>query len=186
MTDPADARDVETLVALVAAGARPKYLFFSGHTAKVDKTIGAWVFSQWYPSPFTVDGQLYRTAEHWMMAEKARLFGDLPRRAKILEQHGPGDAKAQGRRIAGFSEDVWAAQRFDVVVAGNVHKFSQRPELGEYLLGSAGQVIVEASTVDRVWGIGLAHDDARAKDPARWRGQNLLGFALMEARAQLG
>ncbi|MCX4241373.1 NADAR family protein [Paraliomyxa miuraensis] len=185
MADPADARDVETLAAAVAAGARAKYVFFWGHTAKVDGAIGSWVFSQWYPSPFTVDGQLYRTAEHWMMAEKARLFGDETRRAKILEVHGPGDAKAHGRRISGFSEDTWAQRRFEIVVQGNVHKFSQHPALLEFLLGTARRVLVEASPVDRVWGIGLAHDDPRAEDPARWRGLNLLGFALMEARARL-
>ncbi len=39
--------------------------------------------------------------------------------------------------------------------------------------------------MDRVWGIGLAADDAAAADPERWRGPNLLGFALMEARARL-
>lgn len=185
MPDPADARDVESLTAMVAAGARAKYVFFWGHTAKVDGAVGSWAFSQWYPSPFTVDGQLYRTAEHWMMAEKARLFGDEERCAKILSVHGPGDAKAHGRRIAGFSEEKWEAHRFEIVVEGNVHKFSQHPELGEFLRGTAKRVLVETSPVDRVWGIGLAHDDARASDPARWRGLNLLGFALMEARARL-
>lgn len=186
MFDPVDARDVQALAAAVAAGARPKYVFFWGHTPKVDKTVGSWAFSQWYPAPFTVDGQLYRTAEHWMMAEKARLFGDEERRATILSVHGPGDAKAHGRRVAGFSEERWQAHRFEIVVEGNVHKFSQHPELCEFLLGTTRRVLVEASPVDRVWGIGLAHDDPRAEDPVRWRGQNLLGFALMEARARLG
>jgi len=46
----------------------------------------------------------------------------------------------------------------------------------------AQRVLVEASPLDRVWGIGLAADDPRAADPAGWRGLNLLGFALMEAR----
>ena len=47
-------------------------------------------------------------------------------------------------------------------------------------------MLVEASPLDRIWGIGLAADDQRAADPAPWRGLNLLGFALMEARARLG
>ena len=47
-------------------------------------------------------------------------------------------------------------------------------------------VLVEASPVDRIWGIGLAADDPRARDPSIWLGLNLLGFALMKVRAQLG
>ena len=62
------------------------------------------------------------------------------------------------------------------------HKFGQHPALREFLLGTGDRVLVEASPMDRVWGIGLAADDERAADPARWRGLNLLGFALMEAR----
>jgi len=187
MVDALAARDVRSLAAAMAAGARPKLLFFWGHTPKVDGAVGAWVLSQWYPAPFEVDGVRYFTAEHWMMAEKARLFGDEKRRAEILAVHGPADAKAKGRQVQGFSDAVWEAQRFEIVVQGSVHKFSQSAALREYLLGETeGQVLVEASPVDRVWGIGLAQDDPRATKPGQWRGENLLGFALMEARARLG
>ncbi len=185
MVDALDARDTEFLVAALRAGARPRYGFFWGHTPKVDGAVGSWVLSQWFPSPFEVDGQRYFTAEHWMMARKAELFGDAEHRAAILAAHGPADAKAHGRHIAGFSEPAWAAARFEVVVQGNVHKFSQHPALARYLQSTAGEVLVEASPVDRVWGIGLAQDDPRATRPEKWRGLNLLGFALMEARARL-
>jgi predicted NAD-dependent protein-ADP-ribosyltransferase YbiA (DUF1768 family) len=43
----------------------------------------------------------------------------------------------------------------------------------------------EASPVDRIWGIGLAADHEHAAQPSNWRGLNLLGFALMRARAML-
>ena len=46
-------------------------------------------------------------------------------------------------------------------------------------------MLVEASPVDTIWGIGLAADDKCATDPAKWRALNLLGFALMNARDQL-
>lgn len=32
--------------------------------------------SQWYDSPFEVDGVTYASTEMWMMIQKARLFGD--------------------------------------------------------------------------------------------------------------
>lgn len=46
-------------------------------------------------------------------------------------------------------------------------------------------MLVEASPVDQVWGIGLAADHHYAQQPEKWQGHNLLGFALMQARAQL-
>ena len=71
------------------------------------------------------------------------------------------------------------------MVRGNLAKFSQDPVLGGWLLGTGNKVLVEASPVDRVWGTGLAADDGRTADPARWPGLNLLGFALMEVRDRL-
>ena len=68
----------------------------------------------------------------------------------------------------------------------NFEKFRQNPPLGEFLLSTGNAVIVEASPVDRIWGIGLAADDERATNPLQWRGENLLGFALMEVRDRLG
>jgi ribA/ribD-fused uncharacterized protein len=56
---------------------------------------------------------------------------------------------------------------------------------GQFLLGTGEQVLVEASPRDVVWGIGLGASNPAARDPRRWRGKNLLGFALMEARARL-
>jgi hypothetical protein len=46
---------------------------------------------------------------------------------------------------------------------------------------SCRRVLVGASPMDRVWGIGLPATDPRASDPAVWRGMNLLGFALTGA-----
>ncbi|GAA3480637.1 hypothetical protein GCM10018966_051670 [Streptomyces yanii] len=65
------------------------------------------------------------------------------------------------------------------------HKFGQDAGLRAFLLNTGDRVLVEASPLDRIWGIGMAADDPRAEDPARWRGLNLLGFALMEARTRL-
>ncbi|WP_329317826.1 NADAR family protein [Streptomyces sp. NBC_01262] len=182
---PAEARSREELAGLTQRGARPKYLFFWGHRPQRDGAIGQSSLSQWWPSPFTVDGVTYPTAEHWMMAGKARLFGDDAALARILGAPQPGAAKKLGRQVRGFDEDTWIRHRWDLVVDGNVAKFGQDTALREYLLGTGSRVLVEASPLDRVWGIGLAADDERTADPASWRGLNLLGFALMEARERL-
>ncbi|MFD5479287.1 NADAR family protein [Streptomyces hawaiiensis] len=175
----------EALIRAVRAGARIRFLHFWGHRPRPDGRIGASCLSQWWPAPFTVDGVAYATAEHWMMAAKARLFEDpVAERAALAAGH-PAEAKKAGRLVRGFDEAVWARERFRIVVEGSVHKFGAHPDLLAYLLGTGDRVLVEASPVDRVWGIGLAADDEAAMDPERWRGPNLLGFALMEARERL-
>jgi ribA/ribD-fused uncharacterized protein len=173
------------VVAAVEAGRRVKYLHFWGHRAERDGSVGAGCLSQWWPAPFTVDGRTYATAEHWMMWAKAMLFGDTGMATQILAAGHPHRAKSLGRQVRGFDEATWLARRYGIVVAGSTAKFGQHDELARYLLGTGDRVLVEASPVDRIWGIGLAADDPRAADPGRWRGENLLGFALMAAREAL-
>lgn len=174
-------RSRDALVAAIDAGYRAELLPFFG----VTDDPGRAVMSQWWPSPFVVDGQRYATAEHFMMAEKARCFGDEATREAILRSTDPATAKALGRRVTPFAEEVWAAQRFDVVVRGNLAKFGQDPGLLALLHATWPAVPVEASPYDRIWGIGLADDESAARDPRAWRGDNLLGFALAEARRRL-
>jgi ribA/ribD-fused uncharacterized protein len=182
---PAEARSREELAALMAAGARPKWLMFWGHQPQRDGSVGPGALSQWWAASFTVDGERYATAEHWMMAAKARLFGDEAAVPPILGARTPAEAKNLGRLVRGFDEQRWSAARFELVVAGNVAKFGQDPALRDYLLSTRARVLVEASPRDRVWGIGLGAADERAQRPEQWRGLNLLGFALMEARERL-
>ncbi|MFJ7151799.1 NADAR family protein [Streptomyces sp. NPDC100445] len=176
---------LEALIREVRAGSRIKYLHFWGHRPRPDGRIGAGCLSQWWPSPFVVDGVEYATAEHWMMAGKARLFGDAEAERRVLAAEHPAEAKKAGRLVRGFDDTAWERERFRIVVEGSLHKFAADGNLLQYLLGTGDRVLVEASPVDRVWGIGLAADDDAAGDPERWRGRNLLGFALMEARERL-
>ncbi|MEV0430263.1 NADAR family protein [Micromonospora sp. NPDC050495] len=178
-------RSVAELLAAVESGQQPRCLYFWGHRPQRDGSVGAGCLSQWWPAPFTVDGRTYATAEHWMMWHKATLFGDDAIAGRVLAADHPARAKALGRQVPGFDEATWAACRYDMVVAGSVAKFGQHEELRRYLLGTGDRVLVEASPLDRIWGIGLAACDPRTADPASWRGDNLLGFALMAARATL-
>jgi len=90
------------LVASMNAGLRPKFLFFWGHTPLAGGNIGKSVFSQWFNAPFVVDQVRYPTAEHFMMAEKARLFGDEDIRSRVLAAPSPSKAKQLGRAVRGF------------------------------------------------------------------------------------
>jgi len=176
-----DAQFLEDLRARFNAGKKLKYVFFWGHQARKNGVTVA-CFSQWYSAAFIVDGERYPTAEHYMMAQKAALFGDLETRAQVLQAPNPGAAKALGRQVRGFDEATWVENRFSIVVRANKAKFSQNAELLQFLEQTGSRVLVEASPVDRIWGIGVAQNDERVNNPNLWRGLNLLGFALMQVR----
>lgn len=98
-----------------------------------------------------------------MMAAKARLFGDNITLKQIVEANSPAAAKKLGRKVAGFDPQIWNKQKFNLVVQGNYLKFSQHDDLKSYLLATGEQIIVEASPVDSIWGIGLAADHTAAR-----------------------
>ena len=176
---------VETLLNSIESGTQVKFLFFWGHQPLKNGAIGKSCFSQWWISPFLVDGIEYQSTEHWMMAGKAKLFGDDEILDKILAVNSPAEAKKLGRQVRGWDQQKWEEHRFEIVVEGNLHKFSQHDDLKEFLLNTHSRVLVEASPPDRIWGIGMKEGDDHIENPSHWKGLNLLGFALMEVRDRL-
>ncbi|WP_081737230.1 NADAR family protein [Shewanella sp. 38A_GOM-205m] len=177
-------RTREQLVDFVDQGNKVKYIFFWGHQEKGEQ-ISKSCFSQWYDAKFEEEGNVFITAEHYMMYHKAKLFGDDIACARILLATTPGAAKAIGRELVGFNQEVWDERRFEIVLNANLAKFAQHTELKSFLLNTGNRILVEASPVDKVWGIGLAQDHPESEIPRRWKGLNLLGFALMEVRDRL-
>lgn len=114
-----------------------------------------------------------------MMAKKALLFNDMEQYQNILSTQSPAEAKKFGRKVKNYDDKEWGRNGFAFVVEGNKHKFSQNLELKSFLLNTGDNIIVEASPFDKIWGIGTK---AHETDPLKWKGQNLLGFALMEVR----
>ena len=178
-------RSADDVLAALAQDHPPKFLFFWDDRPERDGSAGAGCLSQWWSAPFTVDGLTFATAEHYMMWRKATLFGDDLMADQVRAAPHPHAAKALGGQVRGFDQSLWDEHRLPVVVTGNLAKFTQHSELGTFLLGTGQRVLVEASPRDRIWGIGLTRDDPAAADPARWRGLNLLGFALMNVREAL-
>jgi ribA/ribD-fused uncharacterized protein len=176
---------IDWLKQQVEKGIAVDYFFFWGHTPKIPQAVDKSCLSQWYPASFVVNDKLYHTAEHWMMAKKAELFNDAEALSKILETPKPAAAKALGRTVKNFDKSVWEANAYEFVVEGNINKFSQNGSLRSFLLNTGRKIIVEASPQDFIWGIGLSQDRKEAMDPNTWRGNNWLGFALMETRDAL-
>lgn len=157
------------------------FVFFWGHTDRKEGT-GKNCLSQWYSRPFIVDGQCYNCMEQFIMAEKARLFGDDEVEAKIMQETNQMAIKKLGRQVRGYDDTIWARVRQQISVRGNYEKFSQNNDLKEFLLSTEDRILVEASPKDSIWGIGLDEFSTDASKPANWRGDNILGFALMEVR----
>jgi len=155
-------------------------------------------FSNWAYAPFHLNGVAYVSTEQYMMAEKARLFGDAESEAAIMALNAPHagtdweawDAqckatKARGRDVKGFVKDKWDAECRGIMVRGIVAKFEQNTEFRDLLIRTGDAPIAEASPHDSIWGIGMGATDEGAENPEQWRGTNFLGAALMQARAQL-
>ncbi|WP_298900514.1 NADAR family protein [uncultured Psychroserpens sp.] len=162
-----------------------KFLLFWGHQPSKDGGITSSCLSQWWVSSFTDNKFQYKTAEHYMMAEKARLFEDKDVLEKILLSDHPHEAKKLGRQVKGFDVSVWNQHKYEFVKQGNYYKFSQNQELKNFLIKTRKRILVEASPIDKIWGIGLSSNHNDTQNPNLWRGENLLGFALMEVRDQL-
>lgn len=170
---------------LISENQNNKYLFFWGHQPSKDGTITKTCFSQWWISPFVVNGITYKTAEQWMMAKKAELFNDSEILEKIMQVNSPAEAKKLGREVKNYVDIVWLENRYEIVKQGSFHKFNQNPDLRTFLINTKDRILVEASPVDPIWGIGMASDHKDILIPEKWRGLNLLGFALMEVRDEL-
>ena len=82
------------------------------------------IFSQWWEKEFSVNGIIYPTVEHLMMAEKARLFKDNEVLEEILKAKTPAEAKKLSRKVKNFDEQIWKENSFKIVVEGNYYKFS--------------------------------------------------------------
>ena len=117
-----------------------------------------------------------------MMWRKASLFKDYSTALAILsgsyKLKGEKDQayyKRMGREVQGYDENIWKANREDIVRRGIVLKYLQNETLKKELLKYKGKTFVEASPYDAIYGIKMGMWDEGVEDPANWRGENLLG-----------
>lgn len=163
---------------------RDDFVFFWGHVDRKGD-VGKSCLSQWYMCSFMIEDVYYNCAEQYMMAEKARIFGDEDIWQQIMASYEPMTMKKLGRKVRNFNDYVWKKNCQEIVKRGNFAKFSQNPNLRKYLLDTEDKILVEASPKDTIWGIGLTEDDSEACNPRLWKGENLLGFTLMDVRDML-
>ncbi len=150
------------------------------------------VYSQWYQSDFTEtypDGKsiTFSCCEQYMMYHKAKLFKDDMIASEVLQETSQGRMKALGRKVENFDNKIWDQHKYSIVKQGNLLKFSQNADLKKEIMQTPDKdiVFVEASPYDKIWGVGLDKTDREVRNPEKWKGQNLLGFALTEVRNEL-
>lgn len=141
--------------------------------------------SNWYASPFTVDGVAFSSVEQFMMYRKAMCFCDEKAAQKIRATNNPAEIKELGRQVLNYDERVWAGVRQIVVYEGLLAKFSQSEDLRDKLKSTGKTVLAECAVKDRIWGVGLSMKDPNRFDTTKWKGQNLLGYTLMMVRERI-
>ena len=141
--------------------------------------------SNWYVSSFTVNKIRFSSMEQYMMYQKAVRFGDKEIAAQILCCNEASRIKELGRLVSGYDENQWNGVRQIVVYEGLLAKFSQNEELKEKLKATGSALLAECAVKDRIWGIGLSMKNPDRFERTKWKGQNLLGYALMMVRDRL-
>lgn len=126
------------------------------------------------------DDMIMHTSEQLFMYIKGMVFGDKEKCKEILA-HGkdPKVAKQLGREVRGFDNEKWDKVKFDAMIVANLFKYMQNEDMKKQLLSDEykGKSFVEASPIDRVYGIGCSERDAM-DDKSNWNGENLLGRSL--------
>lgn len=143
--------------------------------------------SNFYPSGFVdMDGIIYNCSEQYLMYHKCKTFD--PNNNKMLEQilneKSPAKIKAFGRKVQNYNDQIWNQIRYNVMINGLRLKFKQNQTLANKLIETNPKMLYEASSNDKIWGIGFDAITAINKDKSLF-GTNLLGLALVQVRTEL-
>lgn len=146
--------------------------------------------SNFYWQPFQVefDGGLlldFHTSEQFYMFTKAFYFNDPESAINILTAPDAKSAKAIGRTVKNFDADSWDEVSYDFMLKGCMLKFEAGEKIRQKLFETEDRILVEASPIDNIWGVGLHEDDDRILDESNWTGENRLGKVLMDVRSKL-
>ena len=119
------------------------------------------------------------------MFKKADYFQDNEAKDLILSTKLPRKAKDYGLKVKNFNEKEWTEVSYQFMVEILMEKFSQSKSLKKTLLNTGSRSFVEGSPYDKIYGIGIHWEEDACYDQTKWKGQNLLGKALMEVREAL-
>lgn len=136
---------------------------------------------------FNEEHDFFCTEQAFMWA-KAKFFKDEDIAKRILaEEIEPMVCKSLGRQVANYDDKAWDKVRYEMMLKPNIERFWQDLVLQKKIINPKfdGLTFVEASPIDKIWGIGLKMDDPRIDDERNWLGKNLLGKVITEARVEI-
>lgn len=144
--------------------------------------------SNFYYSSFKDSlGFTYICNEQYFMAQKCLLFDSENKKLfkEIMECKIPITIKKLGRKVNNFDQHIWDKEKYNIMKTGVKYKFSQNKFLKKKLLETKDKLLFEASPYDKIWGIGIDHNEASKLPITDFKGENLLGKSLMEVRSEL-
>ena len=128
--------------------------------------------SNLYPSPFTLDGKIWPSVEHYFQSQKFPSNPDYQEQIRTAKT--PLNAKTLGGSSTVPVRADWDTVQEDIMRKALNAKFTQNPVLKSVLLSTGDTPLQDASSTDAYWGIG------RTK-----KGKNRLGILLIELRSSL-
>jgi ribA/ribD-fused uncharacterized protein len=160
-------------------------IYFYGHVNRFG------FLSNFYPCEFkikcTVDNEKctiqFNCSEQYFMYKKCMLFdkNNTLLIHKILSATVASKIKAFGRQVLNFDNEIWSQHKCKIMLKALKYKFGQNDDLMSLLQSTKGKMLYEASSRDKVWGIGISLPNAINVDPSLY-GENLLGSCLVKIR----
>lgn len=141
--------------------------------------------SNWWPSPFVLEGIHFNSTEQYIMYKKCAIFGDTAAAKAVMATDDPAQQQLIARNAKGYNDVVWKGMRQVIAMRGLVEKFAQNPDLLKQLQDTGDSYLVECAVSDKAWACGISLYDKARFDISNWKGSNILGFALMEVRTML-
>lgn len=138
--------------------------------------------SNLYLSDFTLDGINYNSLEQYLMYQKAIYFNDYKISKKILNESNMKIIKELGRQVSNYNDTNWNVVRQIIIYKGLLAKFSQNADLANKLKSTGSLILAECAVKDTIWGIGISIKDENRFNQSLWKGQNLIGYTLMQVR----
>ena len=142
-------------------------------------------YSNFHPSPFTINGQTFHSSEQWVQYQKALTFGDSYTANQILQTDPALECKRLSYNINGVDNEKWKSVGYELYFDGIREKFLQNPPLLAMLKTTTPKILAEATT-DRLWGTGVRLRDRSALDTGKWTGIGWLSRMLTTIRNKQG